>query len=128
MESLSMKFRNTIGLLIFASVAGCSGTGDRPSLAEVEGVITLDDEPIDGVLVRFEKEGFRASQGITDSEGHYKLRYIRDIMGAAIGDHFVTIYDNTSKRRIPKRYGKEPQSQTVESGSNEINFALSTSD
>lgn len=109
-----------------ALLSGCGGPGDRPSLAKVEGVVTLDQQPVRGVLLRFEKEGFRASQGVTDSEGRYRLRYIRDIMGAAIGENSVTLFDNSGKQRIPATYSKEPQIRTVESGSNEINFELTS--
>lgn len=121
-----MKYRLFSVVFLVVSIVGCGGAGDRPSLADVEGVVTLDNKPIEGVLLRFEKEGFRAAQGLTDSEGRYRLRYIREIMGAAIGENSVTLFDNTGSQRIPKSYGKEPQTKTVKSGSNEINFELSS--
>lgn len=115
-------------LLIFACSIGAFGCsqGDRPSLASVEGTVTLDGTPIPNVMVRFEKEGFRAAQGITGSDGRYRLRYIRDIMGGAVGENLVTFMDNSGKRRFPKRFTHEPQNTTVESGSNEIDFDLTS--
>ena len=76
--------------------------------------------------MRFETPGFRASQAVTSANGTYRLRYIRDIWGAAVGEHSVMVYDNTNKRRVPPRYKTEPLRHTVETGSNEIPIELTS--
>ncbi len=121
LTSLSCLFALTTLILV-----GCDSSGDRPNLGQVTGSVTLDGKPIADVLVRFEAEGFRASQGVTDAEGQYRLRYIRNIMGAAIGNHEVTISDSSGKKRVPKTYQTEPLKKVVEPGTNTIDIELTS--
>lgn len=115
--------RYTLPLALLLAI-GCGGYGDRPRLAEVEGVVTFEGQPVKGVLVRFECDGYRASQGLTNEAGEYRLRYIRDITGAAVGEHAVTLRDNTGRNRVPPQFSQQPLTKQVESGSNEIDFEL----
>ena len=90
-----------LGLL---AVAGC-GHGDRPALAPVHGRVTLDGKPLAGAAVHFEPEsGRRASSGVTNTDGEYVLKYIRDDLGGAMGKNTV---------RISKQKTRDPASETV---------------
>jgi hypothetical protein len=77
------------------------------------------------LLGAFRPEGARSSTGFADAQGRYKLQYIRDIEGAAVGEHQVRINDTTAKQRVPKAYSEQPTlNATVKTGQNEINFEL----
>ena len=139
------------GLLL--SCLGCWG-GDA-NIGRVEGVVIVDGAPVERACVSFyPASGDRASQGLTDADGHYELSYTRSTDGAVIGEHKVTIstkveseveYSDSDytdggtgetaatvvvkarKEMLPKKYRDlkvTELSATVESGSNEINFDL----
>lgn len=115
----------------------------------------MDGAPVERACVSFyPASGDRASQGLTDADGHYELSYTRSTDGAVIGEHKVTIstkveseveYSDSDytdggtgetaatvvvkarKEMLPKKYRDlkvTELSATVESGSNEINFDL----
>lgn len=133
-----------VGLL---SLSGCGGDSD---LGSVTGTVTVDGEPIDYAAVTFMPTQGRASIGRTDSSGAYELVYVIGKKGALIGNHKV--YVTTSVKKLPA-YGREegveqssiqlngrkellPKENCdrnyteltaiVESGSNEINFDLTS--
>jgi hypothetical protein len=113
----------TLGL----ALPGC-GNGDRPPLGTVKGVVTLDGVPLPNAAIRFlPSTPVRASMGMTDSSGRYELNYIRDIMGAAVGDHRVeiTTVAETKGTMLPSQYNaKTTLTANVKPGRNEINFDL----
>jgi hypothetical protein len=128
--------RRSAGLLaVLAGVMGLSGCGDtRPSLGTVHGKITLDGKPLAHAAVSFAPEGGgRASSAITDDQGNYVLCYLRDVMGAKIGNHMVRI-------SMPKEHGHKPDAvparyntsttlkAKVAGGDQVINFDLTTRD
>ena len=109
---------------------GCGGSGG-PELAEVSGIVTLDGRPLEGAGVVFKREGARHSVGWTDDAGHFELTYLRDIRGAVVGVHTVkvTMADEEAgvPESIPARYNRETTlHRTVESGSNEFEFTLTS--
>ena len=114
-----------------AGVSGC-GAGDRPPLGAVHGRITLDGKPLTGARVGFAPQsGGRESSGVTDAEGNYELKYIRDVMGAKIGAHTVRISTAHDRARttetVPARYNVNSTLQKqVAAGDNVINFDLTT--
>lgn len=80
-------------------------------------------------MVTFKPEGNRMSAGETSADGTYELRYIRNVMGAAIGTHQVSLRDNTKANRLPKKYSAVGAvSAEVTRGRNEINFELTADD
>lgn len=119
---------------------GCPASND--GIGTVEGVITLDGEPVDQASVMFFPQSGRASIGTTDDTGHYKLLYTRSADGAVIGKHKVTISTEVKensdygteevataarKEIIPKKYldrRKTELTATVTGGKNTINFDL----
>lgn len=141
-------------LLIVAGlmITGCSNS----KVGTVSGVVTLDGKPIDQATVSFYPDEGRASLGRTNEKGEYRLTYTRGVSGAVIGNHKVTIstlvdaevdygdsnYESggagevsvtsVTKARpesMPPKYRDRRQTvltATVERGSNEINFELTS--
>ena len=127
-------------ILLLLSV-GCGGDSN---IGQVEGVVTLDGEPVTRAMVSFHPTDDRASVGFTDNEGHYELQYIRNVKGAVIGQHKVTISTridreddpptsefggNGREETMPPKYldrRKTELSATIESGSNKVDFKLTS--
>ena len=127
-------------ILLLLSV-GCGGDSN---IGQVEGVVSLDGEPLKRALVCFYPADARASAGRTDDEGHYELQYIKNVKGAVVGQHKVTIStyidreDDPStsefggkgrEETMPPKYldrRKTELSTTIESGSNTVNFDLTS--
>ena len=116
-------------MILLVVCIGCSNS-DRPPIGRVKGVITLDGKPAAGMAILFSQKGFRSSSGFTNENGEYELKYIRDVMGAAVGSHKVRIEylaQEGGKRRLrlPERYNRQTElTAEVEPGRNELNFDL----
>ena len=127
-------------MLLLLSV-GCGGDSN---VGQVQGIISLDGEPLKRALVCFYPTDGRASVGQTDEEGHYELQYIKNVKGAVVGPHKVTISTYINKdddpatsefggkgreETMPPKYldrRKTELSTTIESGSNTVNFDLTS--
>lgn len=112
---------------------GCGGRSDLPDLGDVQGVVTLDGQPVSGAQVQFIPESGRPSTAETGEDGNYQLQYTADVSGAVVGAHTVKINtavdgrDDPSTEKIPARYNaKSELTAKVEPGSNEIDFPLSS--
>ena len=117
-------------MLLAAVVAGCSG-GDRPTLGRVTGMVTLDGRPLaDAAIVFSPISGGRQSIAVTDVAGHFEMIYIRDIHGAKIGQHEVSITtarEESPRESLPARYNTETVlTAEVKSGTNDIPFKLTS--
>lgn len=125
----SPRFLCSIIWLMGIALGGCS-QGDRPPLGTVTGVVTLDSKPLANAAVRFlPVVPVRASMSMTDADGRYELVYIRDIMGAAVGEHRVEITAAAADtlEQLPIHYhSKTTLTATVKPGVNEINFDLTS--
>lgn len=77
-----------VGLL---AVTGCGG----PHTVPVEGTVTVNGKPVDGILVEFWPEGSGPrSSGETDKEGRFSLKTDDGKRkGAVIGKHRVVLRD-----------------------------------
>ncbi len=113
--------------------AGCGGSKDRPALGQVHGHVTFDGKPLAhaGVVFRPQEVAGRESMGITDDNGEYVLKYIRDDLGAALGKNSVRISTQRSNdprtETVPERYNKKTTlSRDVKPGDNEIDFPLTS--
>ena len=80
-----------VAMSITLANSGCSSKGDRPELAPVAGTVTLDEKPLARATVVFHPEIGKVSRAKTNDDGHYELVYLRDIMGAKLGEHMVSI-------------------------------------
>lgn len=121
-------------------ISGCGGSqAGMPPLGQVNGRITLDDQPLDGAEVIFQPADGRPSVGKSDSSGHYKMAYTMDVNGAMVGAHKVTITSARTasggeggqplvasrKEILPVKYHtKSELTADVKKGSNTIDFAL----
>lgn len=79
--------------LSVAAVVGCGRQG--PAVNMVEGVVTLDGEPLEGVTVTFvpTTPGALHAVGRTQSDGAFRLNTVRGGKpgaGAMLGDYVVT--------------------------------------
>ena len=117
-------------LVTMAALSGC-GRSDRPELGEVTGTVTLDARPLTDAAVVFSPvEGGRQSMGFTDSDGRFELTYIRDIRGAKLGQHKVSITtasEESPEETLPVRYNSETTlTAEVKPGDNTCDFPLTS--
>ncbi|MBA2113709.1 hypothetical protein [Bremerella alba] len=107
---------------------GC--VGSDPSFATVEGIVTVDGQPAQGLEVTFEPESGRPAIGFTDDQGHYELQYTASQEGASLGKYRVRIdvpSGSEAKVRIPIRYNAKTElNAEVLPGRNELNFEVTT--
>ncbi len=130
----------SLTLLSLLLLNGCGG-GDTYQLGKVEGVVTLDGEPLTDADIRFQPPKGRSSVGKTDSNGHYTLQYTPDREGAEIATHIVVIttaHDPSGgegdqpfvpgqKELLPAKYhSKTELTSEVKSGTNTANFDLTS--
>jgi len=128
------------GLIVFfAYIAAEWAMGpDRklPDLGEVEGVVTLDGVPVSGAVVQFHPmAAVRAGSELSDSmarttpDGRFKLRYVREVTGACVGQHIVLIRKIVPGEgdMIPVQYNLQTRLRfNVEPGNNVADFDLKT--
>jgi hypothetical protein len=100
-------------VLAFAlMVLGC-GRSSVPFNDSVEGVVTLDKQPLGGVIVEFvpvnadPAAGIVASQGITDDQGKFKLVCENEKPGAYATQYKVVV--TRGRRTDPRHRGEQPQ-------------------
>jgi hypothetical protein len=134
----ALRFGPLLGaaaVLLAVALAGC---GQSQNVAEVSGTVTLGGQPLPNAIVKFApKEAGVPSFGRTDASGKYRLQYTRDVAGAEIGEHTVSISSYSegkpdedppvppSPETVPAKYNVNTElTATVKSGSNPIDFAL----
>ena len=106
------------------------GCGSPSNIGTVEGNVTLDGAPLAHASITFyPSSGERSSSGKTDENGKYTLRHTREVVGALVGKHVVTVSIITEGKKsiVPAKYSDRKvtdQTATVESGSNTFNFDL----
>ncbi len=95
----------TVSIALLSLVGGC-GRGDLPPLGDVSGKVTLDGEPLVGVIINFEPESGRGATATTDEEGNYTLTYTYGVKGTKLGPSTVMFEWplGESGRRIPAKY------------------------
>ena len=81
-----------VGLLV---LTGCGGTGSSLNVQYVEGVITLDGEPLEGATITFISQGAGGQDagGLSAARGIYKLTSPGGDpeRGTLVGEYAVTI-------------------------------------
>ena len=82
-------------LPVIPLVAALCGCGDSLNVAEVEGVVKLNGQPLDRIQVEFWPVGAGVrSVGTTDSSGRFKLMTDDGTReGAVVGSHKVVLHD-----------------------------------
>jgi hypothetical protein len=97
-----MKARTTgriAAVALLGLVCGCGGP-----LVETTGKVTYKGQPVPSTRVTFRPDnGTRPSNGVTDDEGHFTLRYSRTATGVTRGPHTVTLkYDVSAEEELGK--------------------------
>jgi hypothetical protein len=110
------------------------GRGNLPSLGTVSGKVTMSGKPLANATVRFiplndegrpERKGASVAMGVTDDNGRYRLLYVKDIFGAALGKNRVEIQakDEAGHERIQRDFNSLSNLvREVKSGSQELDF------
>jgi hypothetical protein len=115
-EIFSMNRRPLIPLVVLVSASmACNNEGYR--LAPVSGRVTLDGKGVANVAVLFQpmhSEGNYApgpgSTGVTDADGRFSLKTIKESRGAVVGKHKVrfTMFEGPgavkTNVRVPAKY------------------------
>lgn len=127
MKYLTNPIVRLVWLPLLVSILGC-GNGDRPPLGYVSGRVTINGEPLVGVIVTFMPSSGRPAVATTDAQGNYVIEYVEGAKGSKLGPTtviFMTPTGGTTSHPIPARYqsGNEFQVE-VQKGKNEFNFEL----
>jgi len=129
--------------LLAIGLMGCSGPG--PEVRTVHGTLSLDGEPLTGVLVSFvAQDGGRAASGTSNEQGKYRLVCRGDEQGAVLRKHRVRFFklegefsqdhrsDGGKQQASPSRtanwVNNAELTVEVRSGDNNINFQFSSVD
>ncbi|HZL88859.1 MAG TPA: hypothetical protein VFB96_10840 [Pirellulaceae bacterium] len=84
-----------LAALAWISVVG--GCGARQPLAPVDGIVTLDGQPLGNVLVVFVPDGsggpVSRATGIADAAGRFELKTEDGRLGAAVGSYRIVVED-----------------------------------
>lgn len=124
-----MVFRAFVSCIVVFCFVGCSDS-DRPPLGRVSGKITMDGQPLEGVIINFRPDMGRTSTAETDATGYYDLEYEYQVKGAKIGPatpSFVWPTGAEGKKGIPSQYSDKSDIKfEVKSGSNTFDFDIKT--
>lgn len=123
-----------VWLVYMGASSVMSGSFSYPAMGKVTGQVKLDGVPLRGALVSFQPigeqdEGLKQSNSVarTDDSGNYRLQYVAEVEGAAVGRHRVEIRASNAQSQeiIPKWYNARTMlRQEVGKGNNVINFDL----
>ncbi len=125
---ISVNQKSLVSCLVLwlAWFVGCGS--DLPPLGNVSGKVTMDGEPLAGVIINFKPEDGRMATGTTDKDGRYTLEYVYGAEGTKVGKSTVMFEWPLGKggKPIPKRYTGLDSELKVEvaDGRNEFNFDL----
>jgi len=112
------------------------GRGNLPPLGTVSGKVTMDGKPLANASIRFiplddeahsQRKGASVAMGLTDDNGHYRLLYVKDTAGAAVGKNRVEIQanDDAGHERVQREFNAVSNLlQEVKSGSQTIDFEV----
>lgn len=99
-----------LALVLVLTLSGCGGVPDQPPLGTVTGTVTLDGKPLEFIEISFVPNKGRPSYGDTNSLGNYELTYVRNIKGAKVGKHTITVrsgrVDNSQLKPVEIKPGK----------------------
>ena len=114
------------------ALEGCAAKPkDQPDLAPATGAVTLDGQPLAGVVVVFTSESGRSATGATDAAGRYEIAY-GGTRGAVLGPNTVSISTRLDhppapdwKDPIPEKYNQKSELKVdVAKGTNTFDFSL----
>ncbi len=114
------------------SLSGCGGRSDLPELGDVQGVVTLDGQPLSGAQVQFVPQA-DGRPSVAETGWRRRLpasahrRPLRCDRGHPQGNdqHRGGWAYDPSTEKIPARYNAQTElTADVQPGSNDINFDL----
>src|SRR6478735_7278677 len=79
------------GALLCSFSLGCSRGG--PEVVPIEGTVTHNGEPVPSMRIYFVPTDGRPSWGDSDANGHFKLSYDPEHVGAKVGTHTIWVVD-----------------------------------
>jgi hypothetical protein len=82
------------GLAVFTGCGGVRTDYSKLNLATVQGIVTLDDQPLAAVVVTFEAPDRTFSFATTDESGRYRLMFNSEKAGVTPGPKIVRIRAN----------------------------------
>lgn len=95
-----------VGLaVVLTSVNGCGGGPPAAELVEARGIVRIDGQPAEGIMVQFVPQTLDptidapTSQAITDANGEFVLATMDGRPGAMPGDHTVKLVDTHEERQ-----------------------------
>ena len=126
---------NVVWLFVLFSIPIATlGCGDSLKLGTVQGTVTLDGQPLAGVMVQFHSDaGGRPGSGVTGSDGKYELIYGNGREGTLVGPSKVEITtvwphgapEEGESETIPAKYNSNSTlKRDVLEGDNTFDFAL----
>lgn len=134
----------SLTLVLLGALIGCEIPSPPPELGYVEGIVTMDDEPLPEAAVEFVPVDRSAppSYGETQDNGFYVMEYTFNKEGAPVGENIVRIStvdleedergnEVQSLETVPARYNvraaDNPEMHvTVEPGDNVFDFELTS--
>ena len=119
--------------LVTFCLSGCGGGPPAAKLVPVTGTVTIDDQPVENIMVQFvpktmdETVNAPTSQALTGADGKFELFTTGNEKGAIAGLHLVTFNDIMVDRpaqgeeqqnpsRVPLRYSTDGIEVTVAEG------------
>src|SRR5262245_1048609 len=124
---------HAVAIVTALVVFGCSQPSG-PALGRVNGVVTLDGQPVQNAGLEFIADAGGVAYGKTDANGRYYMSFGNSHTGALVGKNLVRITSGDrvvvgdkkfeSKEVFPKKYNvNSDQVVEVAKGNNTINFA-----
>ena len=114
---LALILAIAFGLYSFSDYV-MGGNLKLPKLGHVSGIVSLDGTPLVGAHVFFapqeaviagsKRDRVRTSIGITDAKGYYKMHYLGDVDGVAVGKSrvWINLPPPPSEQAIPAEFGE----------------------
>lgn len=111
-------------LFVLMPIAGCGEKG--PVLHETTGIVTLDGQPCDSMMVRLSPG---AVSGVSGPDGTFALYYPVGKRGAPEGEYSVRIIwneiDDVPPVHVPAKYNSKTELKaSIVKGKNELRFDL----
>tara|TARA_R110002095_G_scaffold215334_1_gene209160 strand:+ start:1857 stop:2270 length:414 start_codon:yes stop_codon:yes gene_type:complete len=95
-------------------ISGCGGTTvEVPELSPVSGIVTLDEKPLEGVLILYVPENGTPGDGsaaVSDADGKYTLKHRSGESGIQAGQYAVTFSKFVMKDGSAVESGIQPES------------------